>query len=185
MDLFIPISVIILNIALWVVLFANLNRRFDASRFINETRSDLSKTIQEMNSIVERNISLINDRIVELKKVSAEAEKKVLLLNKEIASYDAVAGLEKRINTAYKDYSNSGSKFKSYSQADKILNSESEPQKKYDSSLEQLKESKSEKSTMSIEEEVKQLHLAGLSLDEIASRLSKTLTEVRLILDMM
>jgi hypothetical protein len=73
----------VLNIILWIVFFHRFSKIFSTDDIIENTRTELNRMIGDVNRNTERNITLIEDRIKELKKIIAEADKRMALYASE------------------------------------------------------------------------------------------------------
>lgn len=76
---------IIFNILMWIVFLRKFRAFFSTDKIISDTREDVNKIIKDINSISSRNIELIDDRIRQLKSVTAEAERRLGTLKKELS----------------------------------------------------------------------------------------------------
>lgn len=190
MDSFVAVVAIILNLALWAVFFSRLSRRLSIRRFTDETRAELEKTITELNGIVARNISIIDDkiaalnslsseRIAEMKELSESIDRKILLQRQ--ASERAVGAMpaEQGISTTMDTYRAAGMRFRQAQiSAEPEMPARSAPQHGASAAMEE------KAPVQDFAARVRELHLNGISPDVIASRLSRTVSEVQLVLDM-
>lgn len=190
MDSFVAVVAIILNLALWAVFFSRLSRRLSIRRFTDETRAELEKTITELNGIVARNISIIDDkiaalnslsseRIAEMKELSESIDRKILLQRQ--ASERAVGAMpaEQGISAAMDTYRAAGMRFRQAQfSAEPEMPARSAPQHGSSAAMEE------KAPVQDFAARVRELHLNGISPDVIASRLSRTVSEVQLVLDM-
>lgn len=190
MDSFVAVVAIILNLALWAVFFSRLSRRLSIRRFTDETRAELEKTITELNGIVARNISIIDDkiaalnslsseRIAEMKELSESIDRKILLQRQ--ASERAVGAMpaEHGISATMDTYRAAGLRFRQAQvSAEPEMPARSAPQNGSSAAMEE------KAPVQDFAARVRELHLNGISPDVIASRLSRTVSEVQLVLDM-
>lgn len=190
MDSFVAVVAIILNLALWAVFFSRLSRRLSIRRFTDETRAELEKTITELNGIVARNISIIDDkiaalnslsseRIAEMKELSESIDRKILLQRQ--ASERAVGAMpaEHGISATMDTYRAAGLRFRQAQvSAEPEMPARSAPQNGSSAAMEE------KAPVRDFAARVRELHLNGISPDVIASRLSRTVSEVQLVLDM-
>ena len=72
------------NIIMWIVFAAKFNKKFSTDDIIIKTRQQLNSMLSDINRNADRNINLINDRIKELKAVTAEAERRLSVLKVEL-----------------------------------------------------------------------------------------------------
>lgn len=75
----------VFNVLLWIMLFARWRKIFSPDGIIRTTREEMTKMVSDINNNADRNISLIDDRIAELKKIAEEADKKIAAAKEEIA----------------------------------------------------------------------------------------------------
>ncbi len=73
------------NIGMWVVFLIRFKALFSTTGILKSTRNSLDSMLKELNSNADRNITLIEDRINTLQKVSAEADKRVAFLRDELS----------------------------------------------------------------------------------------------------
>ena len=78
------ITVILFNIIMWAVFLAKFKKLFSAGSVVDETRDILNKMLMDINNNAARNINLLEDKIRELKEVSAMADEHILLLKREV-----------------------------------------------------------------------------------------------------
>lgn len=76
---------IIFNILMWIVFLRRFRTFFSTDKIISDTREDVNKIIKDINFNTSRNIELIDDRIRQLKSVTAEAERRLGTLKKELS----------------------------------------------------------------------------------------------------
>lgn len=76
---------------MWIVFGVKFKKVFSTEKIIQRTRESLNGMLIEINRNAERNISLIDERISKLKSITAEADRHVLAMEKE---------MEKMRNTA-------------------------------------------------------------------------------------
>lgn len=90
MGILITVSVLIIfNVAMWLVFLSRFNRFFSTEDIIKKTRDSLNSMLTELNRNADRNITLMDDRIRQIKAVSAEADRHLLILQKELNSLQA------------------------------------------------------------------------------------------------
>ena len=81
----IAVFIIFFNILMWVVFFKKFNAFFSTDKIIEETNEKAKEIIKSINFNAGRSIDLIEDKIKQLKAVSAEAERKIGMLKKELS----------------------------------------------------------------------------------------------------
>ncbi|MBP5358736.1 MAG: hypothetical protein J6W60_03010 [Treponema sp.] len=73
------------NVVMWLVQIIRFKNIFSTDKIMQETRDQLNSMLMDINRNAERNISLIEDKIRQLKEVSEEADRHIQLLKGEIA----------------------------------------------------------------------------------------------------
>ena len=70
----------LINLFLWFLFFKKFNKLFSTDDIIESTKSELNKMILDVNRNAERNITLIESRINDLKSVIAEADDRLSMV---------------------------------------------------------------------------------------------------------
>ncbi|MDR2897827.1 MAG: hypothetical protein LBU99_03355 [Spirochaetaceae bacterium] len=73
----------LVNIGLWIVFFLFFRSRFSPSSILREIRIEVDKLVTEISREADRDIALIEGRIRGLKALVEEADKRILLADKE------------------------------------------------------------------------------------------------------
>lgn len=81
---FLVVILCITNILLWIVFLLKFKSLFSTEDIIEKTRSELNKLVMDINNNTDRNITVYNESSRNLKKIIAEAESKVNLLENRI-----------------------------------------------------------------------------------------------------
>ena len=81
---FLVVILCITNILLWIVFLLKFKSLFSTEDIIEKTRSELNKLVMDINNNTDRNITVYNESSKNLKKIIAEAESKVNLLENRI-----------------------------------------------------------------------------------------------------
>ena len=76
---------IIFNIVLWFFFMRKFNAFFSTDEIIDETNLKVQEIVKNMNYSTERNIRLAEESVKRLKAVTAEAERKIAVLKKDLA----------------------------------------------------------------------------------------------------
>ena len=74
------ILLICFNILMWLIFLHRLKSDLSTEKIVDETRSAINDKIREANNAVTINIQLVEDKIHELNKVKAEAERRIHVL---------------------------------------------------------------------------------------------------------
>ena len=81
-------SLCVLNVVLWIVLLSRFSSLFSTDDVVKKTNDELSKIMTEMDSITNRNLDLIDDKINALKEAEREAEQKIAMAKAEIVKLE-------------------------------------------------------------------------------------------------
>ena len=73
----------IINVVMWVVFAVRFDSYFSTERILNEARSELNSMLRDILNSTDRSVSLIDDRIRQVKAFSAELERKLTLYRSE------------------------------------------------------------------------------------------------------
>ncbi len=84
-------AVVLLSLSLNVLLIAvvylifrrKINRALEGSELIDMIKDEVNHLVVELNQTAERNIGIIEERIVRLQKLVGDADRKIMLLGKE------------------------------------------------------------------------------------------------------
>ena len=87
----------LINLLLWGLLFKKFKKLFSTDDVIEKTRNELNRMIVEVNRNAERNITLIEARISDLKSIIAQADSHVSLLKSEIEKSNAISAYKSKI----------------------------------------------------------------------------------------
>ncbi len=97
--IFVNISLIIINLILWIVFAVKFKSFFSTEEVLEQTRTELNEMLSSINKNAERNIQLIDSKIKELKFVTAESDRRLKILKKEMYNYE--------VNNEFKQNTNS------------------------------------------------------------------------------
>lgn len=89
----------LVNIILWIILALRFKKIFSTEDIIEKTRTELNKMIEDVNRNADRNITLIEDRIKQLKAVSAEADRRLAFVKSELEKKEYGKELTKKISS--------------------------------------------------------------------------------------
>ena len=87
----------ILNVIMWIVFANKFKKLFSTDDIIAKTREELNHMIIDVNRNADRNITLIDEKIKELKSVTAEAERRIALGKAELAKTEKAKVLEQSL----------------------------------------------------------------------------------------
>ena len=77
MPVFVSVLCLGVTVFLWMLLYARFKKMYSPDATVEKAGKVLNKMLIDLNSNAERNITLINDRIAELKRVITEADKRI------------------------------------------------------------------------------------------------------------
>lgn len=164
--------VIGLNIVALIGIYIYFKRRIDKSLRSNEliatVRGEMEQLVTELNQTTHRNVEIIEERINQLKAISARADKQIKLLTKEIEKK------EKETDTY------SSIRHKKFSEAEKE-NLETGARKATDRGEAETTDVQKEKPRR---ERVLELYRIGMNMEEIAKKLEMTMSEIELIISL-
>lgn len=90
----------VLNICLWCTFFLKFRKLFSTDDIVASTREQIERMISDINHESARNISLIEDRIKQLKAAVAEADRHVAVAKREIESQGERLSYKQKIDSA-------------------------------------------------------------------------------------
>ncbi len=82
--LFLAVAVIIINLGLWAIFLAKFRKLFSTDDLITSARTEMNHMIADMQRNTSLSVDLIENRIKELKAISAEADRHLAILQKEL-----------------------------------------------------------------------------------------------------
>lgn len=88
----------IFNITMWIVFGIRFKKVFSTDDVIKRTRESLNRMLIDINRNAERNISLIDERINKLKAASAEADRHLIFVEKELEKIHSSTQLQRTLD---------------------------------------------------------------------------------------
>ena len=85
------------NIVMWLIFALRFKKIFSTDDIINRTRNELNEMLSDINRSADRNIVLIDERIKQLKAVSAEADRHLEILRREITKIESTQAFEAKL----------------------------------------------------------------------------------------
>lgn len=82
--IYVLVAVILFNLIMWIIMGVKFNKFFSTDKFIEESREQVNDMITSINRNASRNIELLNNKINQLKAISAEAEHNIQVLKTEL-----------------------------------------------------------------------------------------------------
>lgn len=184
MQFFLLGSITIINIILWLIFLLKFKKLFSTDDIISKTRDELNSLIKDINNNTQRDITLVDDRIKQLKAVVAEADRRLNAVREQTK--------KEQLENQYTIKLNEGitkAKTKTLQQnvVDKYKKNSSTTVKEKKNKEENMPElffsEKPIKPKIDFPEQVRKLYDMGKSIDEIAVELSRSTTEVQFVLD--
>jgi hypothetical protein len=99
MTTILTILICIFNIVMWIIFASKFKKIFSTDDIIEKTRDELNHMIIDVNKNADRNITLIEDRIRELKLVTAEADRHLAIAKSEIEKEQKAKQIESKIES--------------------------------------------------------------------------------------
>ena len=93
----------LINLFLWFLFFKKFNKLFSTDDIIESTKSELNKMILDVNRNAERNITLIESRINDLKSVIAEVDDRLSMV-KSKQQKQKMESAYKKLNIKFLNY---------------------------------------------------------------------------------
>ena len=185
---FVVFTICLFNIAMWIVFLSKFKKLFSTDDIIAKARLELDEMLKEINRNADRNITLLEDKINQIKIVTQDAEKRINVLKNDISN------IEKAIKESEPTTIKSVPKRRT---SKKALTPEEQYRKEQEnfskntsatqkSDLPQILQSENIKKIIpkkSFREKVVELFDRGMSIDEIASEVGRSTQEVEFILE--
>ncbi|MBR7064058.1 MAG: hypothetical protein IKI31_02765, partial [Treponema sp.] len=73
----------ILNIFLWIFFFVRIRKIFSPTGEIQKIRDEMNKMVRDIDATTQRDADIIDDKILKLRKLIAEADKRISLAQEE------------------------------------------------------------------------------------------------------
>ncbi len=204
------ISAVILtlfNIIMWIIFATKFYKVFSTDEIIKKTRDQLNSMLSSINRNTERNITLIEDRISELRAVTADAERRLAVLRGELDKTQKSYVLQNQLDSVLTDSNKKSSTDAELKKEPKTLTA-STPLDKYrkerimgggndvnktvsqeyvrGSEIPQICESSHQfMPKKDFNAMVKELALQGKTVEEIASELNRSTQEVKFTLEIL
>lgn len=164
MSLVISLAVNIIVVALiFLLLTRRLVRKLSPEQGIEELQREVAGIVTEMNQAADRNISILEDKIQQLRQIEERIDRKIMLLNRETQKEDESA-------TTYREIVREAQKQQRAKAAEEAV-SEAGSQA-----------GSSQPDSRTVRERILDLHRKGISPNIIAGRVGSTVGEVELII---
>ena len=204
------ILLICFNILMWLIFLHRLKSDLSTEKIVDETRSAINDKIREANNAVTINIQLVEDKIHELNKVKAEAERRIHVLKRELETQDRVKEFQQSMSSNGKSQRKNGGtdgyEYADPAQGEFMFTEKAKNELGIPENLVEEPASSVHEETLvkipvvppvyykaenqitpkkDFRQKVKELYSSGLPAEEIAHRTSRSVQEVRLVLQML
>ena len=85
------------NVVMWLIFALRFKKIFSTDDILNRTRTELNEMLNDINRNADRNITLIDERLRQLKAVSAEADRHLEILKKELAKVESTQAFQEKL----------------------------------------------------------------------------------------
>ena len=176
----------LINLILWIFFYFKFKKSYSPKNVLENIATEVDKLLIEINNTTDRDLSLIESKIYTLREVIAQADKRVLLLEKEhekiileketMAKINVIKEAKKQDNSSVNSYVKNAYKIDN----NKPKNGEISlfPAEDFGS---EIKEEIKEKS---LKEKVLELYFKGLDVYLIAENLDSSVAEVQTIINL-
>lgn len=184
----VAITVILIVVA-YLVLNRNIKARTSQQAALDEIKREVGAIITELNSTTERNIELIEDRIASLERLIEQADKRVGVLRRDLATRSGESGTYSRLGRPAEAGTGTGAGPSGPAPAHQVRH---RPQE--DDPAQQSAAADDERTPPAtggnqpehetggtVRERVRRLYLQGVPMPRIAAIVGKTVGEVELI----
>ncbi len=86
------------NIFLWIIMLSRFKKYFSTDDIIASAKEEMNLMVSDMNRNTERDLSLINDSLRQLRAATAEADRHLAVLKIEIKSQTEAVAYQKKIS---------------------------------------------------------------------------------------
>ena len=199
---------ILFNVIMWIIFANKFNKIFSTDEIISKTREELNSMLSDINRNADRNITLIEDRIRQLKAITSEADRNLSILRAELDKTEKTQIMKDKMSAVSYSVDESRTTYK-IPERNRVLNASTSLDKyikeknKGESNKKQIHndvhnaaEVKEEKEFPKIiasanpiipkkdfNTQVKELAAQGKTIEEIASELDRSTQEVKFTLE--
>lgn len=189
MHTIILILVIIVNLILWIYLFNTIKKKF-TSGYIDQMRKDVELLIKEIDKTTDTDITLLENKIEELRRLIRDSEYQIDLL-KSIQIYEKNNQQAFSSMTSFsmedvkeKTEVNYGQRTKNRAERMYGIQKEEHVEETPEETPKETPTVVSREQELSIKNQIITMHNEGFSSDIIAEKLRVSLTEINMIIDM-
>ncbi|MGI5172183.1 hypothetical protein H0R92_01090 [Treponema sp. OMZ 840] len=185
---FLLIFITLINLVLWCVFFVRLKKKFASQALLTDIKNEVNKLLIEINRTVDQDITLIENRIQDLKALIQAADRRLNFVQKEeqerlrenavLTKLSSKPAPNSQIKTAAQRYQN----MKRSSASDDVqlsINFDS-----YKNIEEPEIISAPAHAEAPLKDKVITLYSEGMSIDDISKKLKLSITEVQFIIDL-
>lgn len=97
---FLAAFLIVINIVMWIVLLAKFKKFFSTDDIISSVREEMDQMIKDMNRNTKRNITLVEDRVQQLKEVIAKADRHLAVVRSELEKQEGAQAFSQTLSQA-------------------------------------------------------------------------------------
>lgn len=97
---FLGCFICIFNIVMWFIFISKFKKLFSTDEIIESAKEDMNHIVEDINRNTSRDITLIDDKIRELRSVIAEADRHVSIARNELEKQSNTDVFKSRINNA-------------------------------------------------------------------------------------
>lgn len=87
--IFLTVLICVFNIFMWIIFLKKFKKLFSTEDIIARTREELNRMIEDVNRNTARDLNLADAKIKDLKEVLSDAEKRIAILNSDLARSEA------------------------------------------------------------------------------------------------
>lgn len=95
-----------LNLVLWLFFLRKFNRFFSTDKIIQNTKTEVDNIIRDLNRATERDMTIIDARLQEIKAASAEAERHILVAKNELERQTKISQYQSALSSQNKNAQN-------------------------------------------------------------------------------
>jgi len=88
------------NIVMWIIFISKFKKLFSTDEIIESTKEDMNHIVEDINRNTSRDITLIDDKIKELKAIIAEADRHISIARNELDKQTNTDIYKSRINSS-------------------------------------------------------------------------------------
>ena len=176
----------LLNLILWLFFYFKFKKTYSPKKVLENIASEVDKLLIEINNTTDRDLSLIESKIYTLREVIAQADKRVMLLEKEQEKIVLEKETMAKINVIKESKKQDNSSVNSYvKNAYKINNDKPKTGEISLFPAEDFgREPQVEIKEKSLKDRVLELYFQGLDVYLIAEKLDSSVAEVQTIINL-